>query len=110
MLIDPDYAPMQAQINDLRYSSISPTISNDQIQAMVDLIDSHRKNISLSKLAIVAGNEWNKLQLAALGLKNISINPIVFNDLETACLWLGFDVEEVGKDIQQLRLKLRQGS
>jgi hypothetical protein len=110
MLIDPNYAPMQSQITDLRYSSISPTISDDQIKAMVDLMESQRKNISLSKFAIVAGSEWNKPQLAAFGLKSISVNPIVFNDLETACLWLGVDGEEVGKDIQQLRLKLRQGS
>ena len=110
MLIDPDYAPMQSQITDLRYSSISPTISDDQIRAMVDRIDSQRKNISLSKFAIVAGSEWNKPQQVAVGLQSISITPIVFNDLNTACLWLGVDLLEVDKDIQQIRLELRQRS
>jgi hypothetical protein len=108
MFTDPVYAPIQSQFTDLRFSSISPTISNDQIQMMVDLIVDMRKKISLMKLAIVAGNDWDKPKLVEIALQPLSINSIVFNDLVTACLWLGVDVVKIGRDIQNIRLALRQ--
>ena len=105
---DPAYAPMQMQISDLRFSSISPTISNDEIQAMRDLLADQRERLSLKKIAMVAGDDWRKLKLAEFALHTISINSIVFNDLNTACLWLGVNVVEVGQEIKRLRIKLRQ--
>jgi hypothetical protein len=108
MFSDPAYAPMQIQITDLRFSSINPTISNDEIQAMRNLLADQRERISLNKVAIVAGDDWSKPKLAEFALQTISVNSIVFNDLNTACLWLGVNVVEVGQDIEQIRIKLRQ--
>lgn len=105
---DPAYAPMQMQITDLRFSSIGPTIADDEIHAMRDLLADQRERLSLKKIAIVAGDEWRKLKLAEFVLQTISVNSIVFNDLSTACVWLGVNVVEVGQDIKQLRIKLRQ--
>lgn len=108
MFSDPAYAPMQLQITDLRFSSISPTIADAEIQAMRELLADQRERVSLKKVAIVAGDEWRKLKLAEFALQTISVNSIVFNDLNTACLWLGVNVVEVGQDIKQLRIGLRQ--
>lgn len=107
---DPAYAPMQMQISDLRFSSINPTIANDEIKTMKDLFADQRERVSLKKVAMVAGDEWNKLKLAEFALQTLSVSSIVFNDLVTACLWLGVDVLEVGQEIQQIRIKLRQNS
>jgi hypothetical protein len=108
MFSDPAYAPMEIQITDLRFSTISPTIAEDQIQIMKELLTSQREKVSLKKVAIVAGDEWNIPKLGEFALQTIFINSIVFNDLTTACLWLGADVVEVGEDIKQIRIKLRQ--
>jgi hypothetical protein len=110
MLSDPEYAPMQSQLTDLRFSSISGKISDIKIQDMINSMAALRRNISLKKLAMVAGSEWNKPRLAALALKPFFVNSIVFNDLSTACVWLGVDAAEVGRDIQDLRLSLQQDS
>jgi hypothetical protein len=107
---DPDYASMQLQITDLRNSSIGPTITDEEIKAMTDLLDSQRQKVSMKKVAMVAGDEWNKPKLAEFALHAISINAIVFNDLETACIWLGINIKEVTQDIYQIRLKLQQKS
>jgi hypothetical protein len=108
MFSDPAYAPMEIQITDLRFSSISPTIAGDQIQVMIELLSGQRERVSLKKIAIVAGDDWSKPKLGEFALQAIFINSIVFNDLTTACLWLGADVVEVGEDIKQIRIKLRQ--
>ena len=108
MLIDPDYAPLQLQITDLRYSTTDPSISNDPIQAMVDLVSSHREKLSLRKVAIVAGDDWKKPKLAEVGLQSIAISPIVFDDMANACLWLGVDLVEVNEVIRKIRTRLRQ--
>src|ERR1700690_2334669 len=83
MFSDPAYAPMEIQITDLRFSSISPTIAGDQIQIMTELLTDQRERVSLKKIAIVAGDEWSKSKLGEFALQAISINSIVFNDLIT---------------------------
>jgi hypothetical protein len=108
MLFDPDYAPVQSQITDLQHSTIGPTITNNQIQAMIDLVAGLREKLSVRKVAIIAGDDWVKPKLAEVGLQSISITPIVFHDLATACLWLGVDPVEIGEDIQQIRNTLRK--
>ena len=105
MLVDPDYAPMQSQITDLRYSTISPSISNKEIQAMIDMVADQRENLSLKRVAIVAGDEWSKPKQTEVGLRSLSITPIVFNDLTLACEWLGLQEVEISKDLQQIRIK-----
>ena len=110
MLSDPDFAPMQTQISDLRYASVSAAISNDNIRTMVDLLASQREHLSLRKIAIVAGAEWDKLKRAAGGIESVSVAAIVFNDLTAACHWLGVDAVAAAADIEELRLKLREQS
>jgi hypothetical protein len=105
MLVDPDYAPMQSQITDLRHSTISPGISNKEIQAMIDMVADQRENISLTRVAIVAGDEWSKPKLAEVGLRSLSISPIVFNHLSLACQWLGLQEVEISMDLQQIHNK-----
>lgn len=108
MFTDPAYAPMKIQITDLHYVSISTTISKEQIQVMTDMLTRQRESLSLEKIAIIAGDEWDKSQLVQIALRDISVNSIVFNELATACLWLGVNASEVEQDIKQVLMKLRQ--
>jgi hypothetical protein len=110
MLSDPDFAAMEIQLTDLRYAAISPTISKDQIQTMVDLLRAQREHLSLRKVAIVAGDQWEKPKLAALGFESVSVAAIVFNELTASCQWLGVDAAAVAADIEELRPKLREVS
>ncbi len=107
MLQDPDYVPMKIQITDMRFASIKPDITKDQIQSVFASVAALLKIASLTKLAMVAGSEWDKSKGAELALKSLSVDSIVFNDPVTACVWLGVDAVEVGRDIQQIRLGFR---
>src|SRR5271157_271290 len=101
MFSDPAYASMQIQITDLHYVSSSPTISREQIQVMTDMFTRQRESLSLEKVALIAGDEWDKSQLVQIALRDISVNSIVFNELATACLWLGVKLSEAEQDIKQ---------
>jgi hypothetical protein len=76
---------------------------------MTKLLAAQRGKVSLIKVAIVAGNEWDKPKLVEFALHAISVNSIVFNDLATACIWLGVNAEQVGAVTEELRRRLRQG-
>ena len=107
MLLDPAWVPMESQISDLRRSTVDQSITIAQIQEMVSLFAAQRQRSALKRVAIVAGNQWEKPKQAEGALPAVSVLPIVFNDLSTACIWLGAEVGEVERDIDQLRLKLR---
>ena len=107
MFMDTAWAPMEAQISDMRHSTADQTITITQIQEMVALLAAQRQRVALKKVAILAGSDWEKPKEAEGTLPSVSVLPIVFNDLSTACVWLGADVGEVERDVQQLRLKLR---
>lgn len=106
---DPDYFSIQQQIVDLRFSSIDSSITVQKLRQMSDFMVSHRQDFSLRKLALVAGEEWAKLKDFESAVKTASVDAIVFNDVLTACRWLGADAADVEATIGQIRLKLRQG-
>ena len=108
MLSDPQYVPAAAQLTDLRFSSIDESIGEDDIRRMTDYFATQHSKLEGKRLAIVAGGEWEKPKQVELSLKSQMVQTIVFNDLVTACVWLGTDVVEAGREIQQLRLKLRR--
>ena len=74
---------------------------------MIDLTASHRGRLSIARVAIVAGDDWERPRLAEAALKSISVTAIVFNDLTTACTWLGIDAAEAAADMERTRIKLR---
>ena len=60
--------------------------------------------------AIVAGADWDKPKLVEHLIEPLEVRPIVFTNLITACTWLDLDVVDIGREIQQIRLKLRHSS
>jgi len=108
MFADPAYVSLKLQLSDLRFSIFDGSITDEKIREVVDHIGTRQKMFSLSKLAMVAGTDWAKTKLAESLIQMLSITPIVFADLHTACRWLGLDVVNIGRDIQQIRVQLRQ--
>lgn len=105
---DPDYRSIQSHIVDLRFSSLDSSLTIQKFQQITAFMAARRGNVSIRKLALVAGEEWAKLKEFEKLVKAASIDAIVFNDLVTACKWLGIDAVDVEREIQRIRLKLRQ--
>ena len=108
LLADSDYALLKYQLTDLRFSEIDPSVQGLDIQRTVDFMAAQPDRLAGKKIAIVAGNEWERPKQAESLLEKLSVQPIVFNDLVTACLWLGADVVEVGNTIKRVRQILRR--
>lgn len=76
---------------------------------MVDFMSTQRAKVAGKKFAMVSGDEWGlRKQFEKLMLEAALATPIAFNDLQSACMWLGVNVVEIGREINQIRLKLRQ--
>jgi len=110
MFADPDYALVKYQLTDLRFSEIDSSVKGLDIKRVVNFMATQPDKIAGKKIAIVAGNEWERPKQAESLLEAVSVHPIVFTDLVTACLWLGADVVEIGNIIKEIRLKLRGNS
>jgi hypothetical protein len=107
---DANFRRAEMQLTDLRSSIIDPAVTNNTILRAVSFLAGQREHISQKKLAIVAGADWEKPKLVERLIEPLQVRPIVFTNLMTACAWLDLDVIETGREIQQLRLKLRSNS
>ena len=107
---DANFRQAEMQLTDLRYATIDPGVTNNAVLRAVSFLARRRQQISHKKLAIVAGAEWEKPKLVERLIEPLQVRPIVFTNLITACAWLGLDVVDIGHEIQQIRLKLRQSS
>ena len=58
----------------------------------------------------MAGADWEKPKLVEHLIEPLQVRPIVFTNLVTAFTWLDLDVVDIGREIQQIRLKLRTNS
>jgi hypothetical protein len=108
MFADAEYPLAKYHLTDLRFSSIDPSITEEGIRRAVDFMGAQGEKIIGKKFAIVAGDEWERPKFIEPLLQALSTHPIVFNDLVTACLWLGADVAEAGNTIKEIRSNLRR--
>ena len=108
MFADPGYARADAQLTDMRFSSLDASITEMEIHRTVDTYIAERGLMARKRLAIVAGPDWDKAKLVERLIEPLNVRPIVFTNLITACTWLSLDVVEIGNALKEMRLKLRQ--
>ena len=104
----PDFPTTLMQIADLRSAAADPSIDERGIKQAAELIGTHTVNRTGKKIAIVAGKEFKRSKMFENLVKIHFWNAIVFNDLSTACTWLGIDTMETQQEIEQIRIKLRE--
>ena len=106
----PEYPLVQYQLADLRDASVKPYLTEAEIGRVVKYMQNQLGTLGGKKIAIVAGNDWETPKRAEALLKSLSVTPIVFNSLSTACVWLGQEVVEVENAIKEIRMSHRYES
>jgi hypothetical protein len=93
------------RLTDVRTAD-SSTITEADVEAMATILGNNL-DVSGVKLAIVAAAGWNVAQQFEESTRKFGITTVVFNDVATACAWLGVDVAIASSAIDGLREQLR---
>ncbi|MGO9876603.1 MAG: hypothetical protein ACLPVY_22745 [Acidimicrobiia bacterium] len=102
---DPDWPPGPLHLLDTTSVSAVPTVANTKLVEMLAEIAETRR-IRFAVVASDAFDEATRFQQAAsaVGVSHV----IVFNELSTACAWLGVDVAATQSALSALRNEARE--
>jgi hypothetical protein len=101
-LQDPKF-PISAKILvDITRASFDLSIGESEIQSFVDLYRHHRDKVAGARIAIVAGKDFGRASLYGRMAEKHMINVIVFNSLQSACVWLGIDTKEIRQELDRI--------
>ncbi|MCK9410303.1 MAG: hypothetical protein WCX28_10675 [Bacteriovoracaceae bacterium] len=106
LLADPDFIHTNKQIVDIHIGSADISIGEEEIKQVLQYILKHPELVVGRKIAIIAGKEFHRSTMFTHFARSQSLNTIVFNDLHTACKWLGIDRQEAELTIEQIRKDL----
>jgi hypothetical protein len=105
-LTDPHFPPAPRVIVDMTGASLDSAITQAEIQEFVDLYRHHRDKKAGTKIAIVAGKDFDKASLYAQLAEQWQVKAIVFTTFTPACAWLGVNETEVREWMEQTRAGL----
>jgi hypothetical protein len=95
-------------LSDLRTAVVDASIDEDILGKAAALYGSHPR-IAIVRLAIVAGEAFEKAALFDRLFLRYQPSAIVFNSLDIACAWLGIEVDRAERTLQQLLEQSRAG-
>jgi hypothetical protein len=104
---EPEWALGRLRLTDARTADTSDLTQSDidGVSAIYRAADADLAGVTL---AIVATDGWSTAEEAEQGLKEFGVATIVFNTVDTACLWLGADADLVKATIRDLREQVRR--
>ena len=107
LIADPAWPSISSILADLRTVTTMSSIEEAEIEHAITLFKTDPFSLFRKKVGIVASEVFAKsLQFAEL-ISRFGPTVIVFNDMQTACLYLDVNIEEALKVLQELRLRLR---
>ena len=103
---DPAFPPGPRMLADLSTAGGAPGMSTDIVTEMATAWSERVARTGPMKLAIVPNGAWEKARQLERAIGDSGLTAIVFNDLVTACTWLGLQPALVGPIIEGLRAEL----
>lgn len=95
-------------LTDLQTTTLDASIDESILERSADLYGRHPK-ISTLKVAIVANEAFKKAVIFERFFLRYQPSVIVFNNLETACTWLGISPDTAAHTLRSLRKLVRIG-
>ncbi len=95
---------------DARYAWVDHTMDETLAGQILQLNHDHQDKGYNLRVAIVATNLFEKAKIFERIASRTSSSVIVFNDLDTACTWLGIDPLGAEQTLQQMRIQERNSS
>jgi hypothetical protein len=110
LLAHPDWPVISRFIVDLRSVTDTSSIRDKEIDQVKIAFTSDQPALAGKRSAIIASREFRRASRFAELVERFGTSTVVFNNLDTACLFLGIDFMEAHKTLEGLRLKLRNAS
>lgn len=107
LISDPNWpAGRGLHLSDVQTAALDASIDDEVLQTAASLFGKNPK-ISNLKLAIVAQDEFRRATAFERFFSSFPSAIIVFNSVETACIWLGIEPQDAAKTLRSLRAILR---
>jgi hypothetical protein len=103
---DPAFPPGPLAITDLSTAGAAAQISPEVVKEMAAAVQQRAERMPPMRLAIVANGAWDKARQLERVVEGGGTTTIVFNDLETACTWLGLSSASARSVLDELRAEL----
>ena len=103
LITDLLWPSISSMLVDLRTATDISSIEEAEIEHAVALFSTVPIPLSKKRVGIVAGSAFWKSRRFGHLISRFGPSIIVFNDLSTACLYLGINAAEALKALQQLR-------
>jgi hypothetical protein len=106
LLDDVDWPPHRhLHLGDLQTASPDPSLNESALSRVAEIYGQHLDVIANTKSAIVANQAFSQ-SFFFQQLMASSVSMAVFNDLSTACLWLGIEAEWADRVLSEMRAQL----
>ena len=104
---DPNWHVISRFMADVQTVSDTSTIGEGELEQAVAILHSNPDTLIRKRSAVVASEEFWRASKFREILSQTGIESVVFNNLDTACLFLGINLAETHQTMQELRAQLR---
>lgn len=109
LMADPDWPSISRLIADLQTVTNTSTMGSAEVDEAASIFGSRLADMARKRVAVIARDEFGKANLFGDLLSHFGVSLVVFNSLDTACLFLGIDLSDTHQRLQELRATLRNG-
>ena len=107
LMADPAWSVSTRFIADLWTVSDTSTIGAEEIDQAVGIFASNPSALTKKRGAVVAVEQFGKAGRFVKQVSRFGTATVVFNNLDTACMFLGIDVSDTSHALARLRSQLR---
>jgi hypothetical protein len=107
LIADPHWLSTQRFIADMQSVTDASAIQGKDFERAALVLAENRAALNMKTGAVVASAEFWQAQRFGKLIEGLGTSTVVFNTLDTACVFLGIDLIETQHTIEQLRSHLR---
>jgi len=105
LLARPELPVIRRILVDSHTVTDSSTIGGSEIEIVTGLLNAQIKTMINKSMAVYADNLFGKAKRAQAAISHLGISIVVFNHLDTACTFLGIQVNETRQILGGVRAK-----
>ena len=103
MWSDPTFPPGPLMLADLSTANGAPSVSSEVVVEMAASLRERAAKVRPIRVAVIPNGAWDKALVLERDTEGSGLTTIVFNDLATACTWLGLSEDAAKPILAKLR-------